>query len=275
MSRLLVALAALLLLPAAAHAQEGACERWLSPALAEGPVSYGFQSADIDTGRRACARTEVGLGVEGSAIIETKNLFGAITAAGLVSGSLALRPDLEVFASLEVPRFQYVQNASLTGTSLYLGQLTVGGTWALVSQGAFVLAPSARLQLPTSFASPRVRTSGAELGAALLYRPLPYFDFHGYAGVEGSLALGDSATLARGGVLLNAGVEYAFFRHLAVVIDVNAHFGYRAAFDDLAPSLGVRFTVGEHFGAELGGSLPVLGVERSLAAGGLKLSWRL
>ena len=273
-SRLLAALAVLLLVPAAARA-EGACEQRPSPALAEGPVTFGFQSADVATGRRACARTEVGLGIQGGAIIETQNLYGAITATGLVSGSIALRPDLEAFATLEVPRFQFVQNASLTGTSLHLGQLTVGGTWAALSRGAFVLAPSARLQLPTSFASPRIRTTGAELGAALLYRPMRRFDVHGYLGVDASMGLGAAAALPRAGLLVNVGAEYVFLPWFAAVLDANVHLGQRAALDYVAPTLGLRFSAGRHFGAELGVSLPVLGAERALAAGGLKLTWRL
>ena len=125
MSRLLSALAVLLLLPATARA-EGGCEQWIAPALAEGPITFGFQSADVATGRRACPRTEVGFGMQGGAIIETANFYGAITAAGLLSGSFAVRPDLEVFATLEALRFQFVQNATLTGTTMHLGQLTIG-----------------------------------------------------------------------------------------------------------------------------------------------------
>ncbi|WNG18869.1 hypothetical protein [Cystobacter fuscus] len=275
MFRLLAALAALLLVPAAARADEGGCSRWLSPALAEGPVALGFLSADVSTGRRTCPRTEVGLGIQGNAIIETHNLYGAVTGSGVVSGSVAVRPDLEVFATLEAPRIQYVQNASLTGTDVALGQLTAGATWAVLSRGAFVLAPSVRLQLPTSFASPRTRTAGAEVGAALLYRPTERFDVHGYAGVDGDLGLGAAASLPRAGVLVNVGVEYIVCRPFAVVLDANARFGRRAVLDSVAPTLGVRFSAGEHFGAELGASLPVLGAERALAAGGLKFTWRL
>jgi hypothetical protein len=35
------------------------------------------------------------------------------------------------------------------------------------------------------------------------------------------------------------------------------------------------FRAGKHFGAELGASLPVLGAERALAIGGLKLTYRM
>ncbi|MET0401368.1 MAG: hypothetical protein ABW123_03150 [Cystobacter sp.] len=274
-SRLLAALTTLLLMSTSARADEGACARWSNPALAEGPVALGFLSAEVSTARRACPRTEVGLGVQGNAIIETQNLYGAITAAGVVSGSVAVRPDLEVFATLEGARVQYVQNASLTGTRVALGQLSLGATWAVLARGAFVLAPSARLQLPTSFASPRTRTLGAEVGAALLHRSTERLGVHGYVGLEGDLGLGSAASLPRAGVLLNVGVEYAFFRFFAAVLDANVRFGHRAALDSVAPTLGLRFAVGEHFGAELGASLPVLGAERALAAGGLRLTWRL
>ncbi|WP_434380739.1 hypothetical protein [Melittangium boletus] len=271
---LLAALVPLLLAAPAARA-EGPCDTWVSPALPEGPVPFGFQAADVATGRRACPRTEVGLGVQGQALIETQNLYGAITATGLVSGSLAVRRDVELFATLEVPRFQYVQNASLTGSRLTLGQLTVGGTWLGFTRGAFALAPSVRLQLPTSFASPRTRTLGGEVGAAVLYRPVPRFDVHGYAGVDADLGLGAAAAQPRAGVLLNAGAEYALCSGFAAVLDANVRLGRRAGLDSVAPALGLRFRAGEHFGAELGAALPVLGAERSLVSGGLKLSWRL
>lgn len=274
MSRLLSSLAVLLLLPATARA-EGACEQWISPALAEGPVTFGFQSADVATGRRACPRTEVGFGVQGGAIIEAANFYGAVTGAGLLSGSLAVRPDVEVFATLEAPRFQFVQNATLTGTTLHLGQLTVGGTWMALTSGPFVLSPSVRLQLPTSFASPRTRTMGGEVGAAMLYRPTERFEVHGYAGVDASMGVGAAAALPRAGFLLNVGAEYALFSGFAAVLDANVHFGHRAVLDYVAPALGLRFRAGEHFGAELGASLPVLGAERALAIGGLKLTYRM
>jgi len=45
--------------------------------------------------------------------------------------------------------------------------------------------------------------------------------------------------------------------------------------DYVAPAIGLRFRAGEHFGAELGASVPLLGAERALAIGGLKLTYRL
>jgi hypothetical protein len=274
MNRLLVALLALLLPPAAARA-EGACEQWIAPALAEGPITFGYLSADVATGRRACPRTEVGLGAQGGAIVETANFYGAVTGAGLITGSYAVRPDLEVFATLEALRFQFVQNATLTGTTLSLGQLTAGATYVALARGPLVVSPSVRLELPTSFASPRTRTVGGEVGAAMLYRPVPRFEVHGYAGADVSAGVGAAAAQPRAGFLLNVGTEYALCSGFAAVLDANAHFGHRAVLDYVAPAIGLRFRAGEHFGAELGASLPLLGAERALAVGGLKLTYRL
>jgi hypothetical protein len=274
LSRLLVALVALCLVPVSARAQEG-CPGWIAPALGEGPVAVGFLAADVATGRRACPRTEVGLGAQGGAIVETQNFYGAITGAGLLSGSYAVRPDLEVFATLEAVRGQFVQNATLTGTTVSLGQMTAGATYVALVNGPLVVSPSVRLQLPTSFASPRLSTVGAEVGAALLYRSSERFELHGYGGADVAAGLSAAAFQPRAGFLVNVGTAYAFTSWFAAVVDVNSHFGHRAVLDYVAPTLGLRFRAGEQFGAELGVSVPLLGAERHLAAGGLRVTYRM
>src|SRR5262245_52008340 len=49
-----------------------------------GPVVVGFFDADFATGRRACARTEVGLALQGGAAIDTPDFYGAISGGPLV-----------------------------------------------------------------------------------------------------------------------------------------------------------------------------------------------
>jgi hypothetical protein len=116
---------------------------------------------------------------------------------------------------------------------------------------------------------------GGEIGAAVLYRPQARFELHGYAGLDMSAGLGAAASQPRAGFLVNVGSEYALFSGFAAVLDANVHFGHRAVLDYVAPALGLRFRVGEHFGAELGASLPLLGAERHMAIGGLKLTYRM
>jgi hypothetical protein len=276
MNRAVLALV-LLALPAAAlaHELDYPCQPSSAPALAGGPLLVGFSAADVGTGRRACPRTELAFGGQGGAIIDLPDFYGAITGAGVLAGSYALRPDLELFATLEAARFQYVQNAALTATTLSLGQLTAGATWVAWSEGHWVVAPSARLQLPTSFASPRTRTVGAEVGAAFLYRPSVRFEVHGFAGAGVSAAVSGAAPLPRAGVLLNLGAQYAFAPWFALTLDGNLRMGERDTLDYLAPALGLRFALGNNLGAELSAALPVAGAERALAAGALRVSWRL
>lgn len=237
----------------------------------QGPVASSFFEADFATGRRACPRTEMGLGVQGGAAIDLANFYGQLGGHALVFGSYALKDDLELFGALEAVRVQYLINASLSGVTVTLGQATVGATWSVLRRGPLVLGPSARVMLPTSFATPNVRQVGAELGAAAGYRVLPQLDLHGYLGGDFSAGLSAGPALPRFGLLLSAGGQYAFLPWLSVVLDLNAHAGSYAY---VAPALAVRATLGKVVGLELGGTLPVLGSLRSNAAGGLKVSYR-
>src|SRR5690349_13206232 len=85
-----------------------------APGMFDGPVAVSFFDADFATGRRARARTEVGLGVLGGATIDTPDFYGALGGGLQLYGSYAVPSQpLEVFAALEVVKVQYVQNASL------------------------------------------------------------------------------------------------------------------------------------------------------------------
>ena len=70
--------------------------------------------ADLATGRRACPRTEIGLGVRGGAIIDTPNFYGNLGGQAQLFGSWAFRRKTELFATLEPVTFGFTQNATLT-----------------------------------------------------------------------------------------------------------------------------------------------------------------
>ena len=126
MARLLSALAGLLPLPATARA-EGGCEQWIAPALAEGPITFGFQSADVATGRRACPRTEVGFGVQGGAMPYRVEAPVVVRVPGsfelpVVVGALAAQGyDAVVALGVVIrggtPHFEYVCSAATDGLS--------------------------------------------------------------------------------------------------------------------------------------------------------------
>ena len=182
-----------------------ACETRKSSGLNEGPASLGYAEADVATGRRACPRTEVGIGARFGAIIDTPDFYGAVSVNGLLYGSWALRPTTELFATLEAVNFNYAVNAVLTSTQLTLGNMTMGATQVMTQSETFVGSVSARLLLPTSFEIPGARLIGGELGASGSWRPQEWLEVHGYIGGDLSGAIGRAASLPRGGVVFVAG----------------------------------------------------------------------
>src|SRR3954470_13897648 len=65
------------------------CEAGKAQSLFTGPITNGFYEADVGTGRRACPRTEVGVGGRAQLIVDVPNFYGNIVGAGLVYGSVA------------------------------------------------------------------------------------------------------------------------------------------------------------------------------------------
>src|SRR5207237_445002 len=135
------------------------------------------------TGRRACARTEMGVGLLATASIDTPDFYGVLSGGALLYGSYALpSAPLEVFGSLEVLKITYAQNASLKGLGTSLGQASVGATYALLHAGGLTLAPSMRLMLPTDTSMPDVRLVGLEAGGAASWHLWGPLEVHGYLG---------------------------------------------------------------------------------------------
>lgn len=251
-----------------------ACSRWVSAALEDGPLSVGFTSADFATARHACPRTEVSLGGRFGAIIDTPNFYGALGIDGMASGSLAIGDRLELSATLEAAKYQWVQNAVLIGSSLAFGQTTVGATYVVFQDAGLTLAPTLQLMLPTSFVDRDVRTGGAQLGLAVEDVITPRFELHAFGGVDGTTGFSAALPYPRPGVALNVGVSYAFVDWFGLVLDVDAHFATRAPLDYLAPALGLRFQIANALGIQLAGTLPVAGGDRHDAIVALKVSYR-
>ena len=251
-------------------AEPTGCGAWRAAGLNEGPVALGYAEADVATGRRACPRTEIGLGARFGAIIDTPGFYGAVSVNGLLYGSYALRPTTELFATLEAVNFNYGVNAVLTSTQLTLGNMTAGATQVLVQNGNFVGSVSARILLPTSFEIPGAHVMGGELGASASWRPKQWLEVHGYLGGDLSAAIGRAAALTRGGAILLAGAQLSPFDWGAVVVDLSGRLGPLTYF---APTIGLRFKVAK-LGIELGATLPVAGTDRHTIIGGLRLNWR-
>jgi hypothetical protein len=253
------------------HELPRGCGAWGSSGMGMGPAAVGYSEADMTTGRRACPRTEVGLGARFGAIIDTPDFYGAVSVNGLLYGSWAVRPTTEIFATLEAVTFNYAVNAVLTATQLTLGNMTVGGTQVLFQSENFVGSVSGRLLLPTSFEIPGARLVGGELGANALWRPISWLEVHGYLGGDLTGALGRAAGIPRGGATLIAGVMLQPFSWGALVIDLQGRVGPLSFF---APTAAFRFAIGK-VGIELAATRPLVGTDRHTVIGGLRVNYRV
>ena len=247
----------------------GVCQAAATGGLPEGAASVGYLQADLATGRRACPRTEVGLGGRFGAIIDTANFYGNLGVDGVLFGAWALTPRWELYATLEAVGFTYVQTA-LKATSLTLGNLTVGASWTAYQSPTFAGAVSARLLLPTSLQVPGAHPVGAEVGHASTWRPLSWLEVHSWLGVDLTLALSAASALPWVGGTLLVGAQARPFSWGAVVLDVTGRLG---PVTYLAPTLALRFAIGD-LGLELGGSLPLVGTDRHDFLAALRVGWR-
>lgn len=248
------------------------CTSWRQSAgMGIGPAATGYSEADMTTGRRACPRTEVGIGARFGAIIDTPDFYGAVSVNGLLYGSWAVRSTTEIFATLEAVTFNYAVNAVLQATQLTLGNMTVGGTQVLFQGETFVGAVTARILLPTSFEIPGARLLGGELGANAMWRPNNWLEVHGYLGGDLTGALGRAAGIPRGGGTLVAGVMLQPFTWGALVIDLTGRLGPLSYF---APTAAFRFAIGK-VGIELAATRPLVGTDRHTVIGGLRVNYRI
>ncbi len=235
-----------------------ACERWKNPGLLEGPARASMFDADTVSGRRACARTEVGLEGRFRAIIDTPNFYGDVHLDGQLHGSYVLVPRTELFFAFEVVRSDYVQNAVLKTTTLSVGQLTTGASWTFHEAELVAVALSGRIMWPTGSHIPNSRLMGFELGGALTFRPHDAWELHAALGADLSFVISAATPDARPGANGLVGVQFSPFSWAALVLDVAGRWGPTSA---LMPIGGLRFRIGP-VGLELSGGLPLIGNDR-------------
>lgn len=241
-----------------------------------GPATIGaFHDAEFARARRACLRNEFGFGIHGAPVIDAPDFYGNISAAGVLYGSYGLSDTLEVFGAIELARFDYVVNATLTSTKVSLGQTTAGLAWNAIRTTSFVLTPTARLLVPTSLVPSNVRTTGLEFGAAASLIATRWLELHGHLGVQGTVGLSAGPMLPWGGVFTTVGASVMPFTWGALVLDLQVHAGERAALDYVAPALALRFNPWRTLNVEAGASVPLGGEDRHLLIGGLRLGYAL
>jgi hypothetical protein len=234
-----------------------ACDNTPNPGLVDGPVNIGLYESDMATGRRACPRSELTLGARAAAIVATGRFYGNIGVDTLLTGSYSIRNRGEIFGSLEVVHWQFVQNATIKGTEIGLGQLTLGGSLVAIETERWVLTPFVRMMLPTSTLGERVL--GGELGVASEFRPHRRLALHGFVSFDVSGGASSAPAFIRRGASFALGMQYMPWSWLALTLDLDVQVGHLDDLDvvALAPSLRFRFRRG--FGLELAALAPVAG----------------
>lgn len=252
--------------------EETGCSRWKHQALMEGPIAVGYHEADLAVGRRACPRTEIGIGLRFGAIIDTADFYGALGLDGMIFASLAFTDKIELFATLEAVQYQYVQNASLKGSQVVFGNLTAGGTYMLYEHDRTIGAVTARILFPTSFAYSGARLLGVDVGYNFSWRAKDWLEVHTFVGGDFTVGLNGAETFPRVGGTLSVGAQLSPFDWGALVVDLTGRLGMDHSY--LAPLVALRFRIFK-VGLELGATLPVVGNDRHDFIAGLRASYRL
>ena len=255
--------------PPAAEPALRACGKWKAPALMEGPAFVGYSVADFAIGRRACPRSEVGIGADFGAIIDTPNFYGDVGIQALVYGSIALDEKTEVFALLEAYDWEYTVNAVISGTRATLGNATLGISRQLYETDEVAGAASLRVLLPTASNIPGTRNTGAELGHSVSMRPKSWLEVHAYAGVGFTVGIGPAPLpgLTLAGMI---GLALSPTSWFSLVVDLSGGIAGRSF---LAPSAALRFRV-FNLGIELAVTRPIAGDDRHDAIGAARVAWR-
>ncbi len=246
-----------------------ACARWKAPGLLEGPAFLGYAEADFAVGRRACPRSEIGIGADFGAIIDTPNFYGDVGIQALVYGSWALSSKTEVFALLEAFDWMYTVNAVISGTRASLGNATLGVSRQVYETESVAGALSLRVLLPTASNIPGTRNTGAEVGHSISLRAATFLEVHAYAGVGFTVGLGPAPlpALTLVGMLGAALTPVSWF---SFVLDLSGGLAGRSFF---APTAALRFRV-FNLGIELAATRPLAGTDRNDAIGALRIAWR-
>ena len=241
--------------------------------LAEGPVPAGFGEGDFGVVRGACPRTEVGLGLDGRAIVETANFYGNVRAAGRLDLSGQPFPQLEFYVTTELLSYQLVIQ-SFKADRIGYGDTSAGATLLAFAHDNFALSVTTRVDLPTSFGLyQNAFPVGLEAGLLGVIEPAKALRLHGGLLGGTSFAITKASPNTRGAIIANAGVDVLLTDWWSLVGDLDGQALQRGDLDLLGVAVGTRFDICG-VGLEAGAVVPVAGAERSLASFIVRGSYR-
>lgn len=244
-----------------------------SAALVGGPVEIGLFDGHHGASRHVCPQTEIDLGGGGYLLIDRYNYYGNIRATGELSFDFAFSKTLELYVIFEVIRYQLVKS-SISDSALGFGHTTVGATRLLSDTSKAAIGVTGQVVVPTAQHLYRnALPFGFDLGLQGEYRWFSWLGAHAQLGTLFSFAASSGPPLWRAGITLDVGATWQPFRVVALVVDLSLLAFYYDLLRAVSVSIEMRFAIGQHARASLGGLLPIAGKEMASAVLQLKLGW--
>ncbi|MBW1877539.1 MAG: hypothetical protein JRI25_12150 [Deltaproteobacteria bacterium] len=242
--------------------------------MPDGPVTAGLFNGDLLRAHRVCGRTEVGTFGSAYLVMDTDNFYGHIVASGFLDGSLAVDEDTEVFARLELARYDSVI-APFPDAYFGTGFTAVGVSRRVRTTDSSSLAVNGKVVLPTTGLYRNAWPFGFDAGLAAVYAGVSRIRVHAQLTAAFEVAAGAGPASPVLGVSPTVGAQWRPGRAFALVLDLTSSHGMTDEVDYVAGALALRFSDGKRFGMELGASVPFAGRERALATVDLRLSARV
>lgn len=247
---------------------------------ATGPVSVGLLPGRLGLLRDPCVRTEVGIGVGGSALVDTADFYGRIQIVGALDARVGLSERVEVFARVEGLRIDNVI-APVSVSASGIGATAVGASVVLEQSDDHVISVHGQVVLPTApyvNAAPLALDLGMSAASAIRNG-----DVHGGVTVYGQTMLGKGPSAEKAALAGRVGVTQRLSRHgVSAVFDVPLSVGWTGGVDHVGLAAALRFgsgsggegAQGSGFVTDLGVFAPLLGNDRTLIGGELRVGYR-
>jgi hypothetical protein len=266
-----VALGVLCLVPGVARAER--CQG--QAALQGAPIALTLGLADFGATPPSCASTGVALEARGSALIDTPDFYGALTAEAVLTGTFALGEATWVSAAVSALRYRFVQNASVVGTELGLGPTSVGLHRVMLRGARWRVAPYGRLLLPTETGRHFSLQLGLEAGASGSFEPMPGLSLGGGLSLPVTAVVLGERTLWQLAPRASLDATYAPWRWLELAGGAELRLALEGGLDFVAPKVAVRLYPWRTLHVQLAGMMPLAGLERTDFRGslGVGASW--
>jgi len=241
------------------------------------PIRAPLGPSDFGLLPEACGASEVTLGGRLGLLIAKDDYYGLVQAGGALRGRLLLPGGSWLSASLPGFDYRYAANATVTVGRADLSASTLGWHLPLAPLPWFQIAPYVRVLLPTETVLQHATRYGFEHGISVVANLSPYFELLGGYAVPLLLTTSGAATLPllMPTVSVDRGVRPWDWFDLVAGVSLRVVPGDAEPLEGFDPRVGLRFYPWQGMLADLSGTFPLFGRDRTLAGVGLTLGYAI